>query len=185
MNAVQQGTSADVTKGAFETLAPRLSLGVRPRRPVALRLMSDLALIVNDPTREWSRAEPASPAELETLRRAVPARVPDIYLQFLALSDGGEGPLGAEPGWFQIWSSSTVLDRNDGYGVFEALPGFFGFGSNGGGELLAFELSSPEAPVFMVPFIPLEATEAVLVAPSFLAFVSLLGISLPASEGGA
>ena len=69
--------------------------------------------------------------------------------------------------------------------MFEALPGFFGFGSNGGGELLAFELSSPEAPVFMVPFIPLEATEAVLVAPSFLAFVSLFGISIPACESGA
>jgi hypothetical protein len=31
MNAAQQGTPADVTKSAYENLAPRLSLGVGPK----------------------------------------------------------------------------------------------------------------------------------------------------------
>ncbi len=145
--------------------------------------MSDLASIVNDSTLEWVRAAPASRTALQSLARVEPS-LPEAYLQFLALSDGGEGPLGAEPGWFQVWPASTVLERNKGYGVFEALPGFFGFGSNGGGELLAFQLNSTDAPVFMVPFIPLEASDACLVAPSFSDFVLLLGLSLPASAGG-
>ena len=146
--------------------------------------MNNLVSIVNDSAREWVRAQPAPQAELQSLISLAPT-LPEAYLQFLALSNGGEGSLGAEPGWFQLWSASAVLERNKGYGVLEALPGFFGFGSDGGGELLAFQLNISEAPVFMVPFIPLEASEARLVAPSFSAFVSLLGLSPPASPAGA
>ena len=146
--------------------------------------MSEVESILASSQGTWSREPPAQPEELSALSQAALGVLPPLYLQFLALSNGGEGSLGAEPGWFVVWPASTVIARNKGYRVFEALPGLFGFGSNGGGELLALNPTEPGAPVFAIPFIPLEQTEATLVAPSFSAFLSLLGRELP-EEGGA
>jgi len=49
--------------------------------------------------------------------------------------------------------------------------GFYGFGSNGGGELLAFDSSSL---VFTIPFIAMAAGEAKLVADSWTEFVEMM-----------
>jgi hypothetical protein len=69
-----------------------------------------------------------------------------------------------------------VLRHNREYGVDEYLEGFFGFGSNGAGELLAFDLRGPgPPPVVMVPFIGMAPTEAVLVGTSFEAFRDQIG----------
>ncbi len=50
----------------------------------------------------------------------------------------------------------------------EFLPGFFGFASSGGGELLAFDLRKG-APyhIVMLPFVPMDADEAIEIASSF------------------
>src|SRR5687768_1836267 len=89
----------------------------------------------------WQRREsPASPEALRRLASAAPVALPLEYLDLLATSDGGEGELGVEPGWFQLWPAEEVLELNRGCRLPESLPGFFGFGSNGGGELLALDL---------------------------------------------
>jgi hypothetical protein len=86
----------------------------------------------------------------------------------LAESNGGEGDLGVAPGWIAFWSAEDVLSHNAGYLVAETLPGFFGFGSSGGGELLAFDVRRGEPyAIVMVPFIPMQAKYAVQVAGSF------------------
>ncbi len=124
------------------------------------------------------RAEPAAPAKvLAELRRGAPAPLPDAYFEFLARSDGGEGDFGAEQlGWVSFWPSSEVLILNREYDLQTVLPGFFGFASNGGGELIAFDLRENGAsPVVMIPFIPMDARESVLVSPSFDEFRGMLG----------
>ncbi len=50
--------------------------------------------------------------------------------------------MGADPGWFQVWPADQVVELNRGYEVCENLPGFFGIGSSGGGELLASDARS-------------------------------------------
>ena len=58
------------------------------------------------------------------------------YLCFLKLCNCGEDELPIDPYWFQIWSAEEVLEHNEGYQANKFLPGFFAFGSNGGGEML-------------------------------------------------
>ncbi len=145
--------------------------------------MSEAREAVNDPARKWSREAPAEPADLEELRLGAPGPLPAAYLELLSLADGGEGSLGAEPGWFQLWPASTVIALNESYEADEKIPGYFGIGSNGGSELLALHLGSPGVPVFRIPFIPLDTSEARMIAASFEEFVALIGrAAIPATS---
>ena len=102
--------------------------------------------------------------------------LPGSYLAQLAASNGGEGELGVEPGWISFWPAEEVVGLNATYRIAELLPGFFGFGSDGGGELLAFDVRSQEPfPVVMVPFIPMDAEEAVQIVRSFDELRPLIG----------
>lgn len=86
--------------------------------------------------RQWWGREGASPAQLEALRAALPAGLPEAYFQFLAWSHGGEGPLPDEPLWFVL---DTVEDVIGARSSEEFFPGFLVFASNGGGEAIAFD----------------------------------------------
>jgi hypothetical protein len=109
----------------------------------------------------------------------VPFKLPEAYLSFLQMSNGGEGELAIEPGWFWIWSVEEVLEANQAYGIEECIPGFFGFGSNGGGELLAFDMRHGKPwTIVMIPFIPMEEQEALIIAEDFLDFVRAMGHEL-------
>jgi hypothetical protein len=102
------------------------------------------------------------------LRKRAGVVLPASYLDQLAVSNGGEGDLSVEPGWICFWPAEEVITSNEGYHIPQRLPGFFGFASNGGGELLAFDIRGSEPfPVVMVPFIPMDAREAVQIACSF------------------
>jgi len=124
----------------------------------------------------WRKAGPASREVIEALKTQATVALPPEYLDFLSQTNGGEGDLAADPGWFAIWPSEEVLENNRGYEILTYLPGFFGFGSNGGGELLAFDMRhGAPYPVVMIPFIPMEAREARPVAATFAEFRTLLG----------
>ncbi len=110
------------------------------------------------------------------LRQQAPVPLSSAYFSQLAASNGGEGDLGVEPGWIALWPAEEVLSLNAAYELTKLLPGFFGFGSNGGGELLAFDLRSGEPyPIVTVPFIPMDLQEAVTIASSFEELRNLIG----------
>jgi hypothetical protein len=89
------------------------------------------------------------------LRDGAGTVLPASYFEQLAVSNGGEGDLGVQPGWISFWPAEKVVSWNARYRVPEFLPGFFGFAS-GGGELLAFDVRRQEPfPIVMVPFIPM------------------------------
>lgn len=120
-------------------------------------------------------------ARLEVARTGLPA----AYLDFLRSAGGGEGDLGVEPGWIQFWPVEQVVDLNRSYEVELNLPGFFGFGSSGGGELFAFDMRVDGEPqVVMVPFIPMAASEARTVAPSFEELRQHFGRMLSTDDAG-
>jgi len=106
---------------------------------------------------------------------------PAEYTRFLLWSNGGEGELSVEPGWFSLWPAEEVVELNEGYEVQTRLPGFFGFGSSGGGELLAFDTRTTPWNILSIPFIPLYEEEAVLVAANLGEFMRLLGFINPPS----
>src|SRR6516164_8627856 len=76
-------------------------------------------------------------------------KLPEEYAQYYAGDGPKEGGLSVQPLWFQLWAPSEVEQLNRDYHVQEFAPGFLGFGSNGGGELLAFDAAGR---VFTVPF---------------------------------
>jgi hypothetical protein len=120
---------------------------------------------------------PAVLAEsLATLQAAYPD-LPAQYLKFLQESNGAEGDLGIEPGWFVVWSAEGALTATKDYGLPVCLPGYFTFGSNGGGELFVFELQAGAADrtVFMVPAIGMAVSELLVVARSFAEFQVHMG----------
>ena len=93
--------------------------------------------------------------------------LPDEYVRYCAGDGPKEGGLSVEPGWFQLWAPAELEQLNCDYHVQEFVPGFLGFGSNGGGELLAFD---SHGRVFMIPFVPMSAEDAKLVAGSWAEF---------------
>jgi len=124
----------------------------------------------------WRPAPPATAAEINKLRARVPTGLPESYFELLLGSNGGEGDLGVEPGWFCPWPADEVLSLNQGYSISEVAPGLFGFGSSGGGELLAFDMRHPvEWPIVMVPFIPLSLDEAITISDNFDDFSAFVG----------
>ena len=139
--------------------------------------------ILRDPTAVWKRKPPAERAVIQKLIAASKKRLPDDYITLLLYSNGGEGDLNIEPGWFQIWPAEQVIEFNQTYEIEETLPGFFGFGSNGGEELLAFDMRRSEPwEVVMIPFIPMRQEEAILIADSFQKFVQSVGRTLIAEN---
>lgn len=120
----------------------------------------------------------AEEAAIRELIAAAGVPLPPEYVEYLRITNGGEGDLAVSPGWFQIWPAEQVVELNSSYAVRENLPGFFGIGSNGGGDLLAFDArSEPPWPITTIPFIPMGEAEAEQVAPDFETFVHLMGVS--------
>lgn len=90
----------------------------------------------NLPTPGWHPEPPAAPDALEVLLLGSGLNLPQDYLRFLRCSNGGEGELGVHPGWFSLWPAEEVLELNQSIEVQKWLPGFFGFGSNGGRRIV-------------------------------------------------
>jgi len=124
----------------------------------------------------WRGNPPASEFTIQKLLTDCGLKLPAAYLDQLRLSNGGEGDLAVEPGWVCFWPAEEVVKLNKNYEVGEFIPGFFWFGSNGGGELLAFKVKdSANWPIYMIPFIPMEEEYAEVVAEDFETFKDAIG----------
>jgi hypothetical protein len=95
--------------------------------------------------------------------------LPTEYVNYFENDGLTEGGLTVEPGWFQLWEPDEIEILNQNYQVKEFAPGFLGFGSSGGGELLAF---NAEGKIVMIPFIGMSPSEAITVAISWSDFVA-------------
>jgi hypothetical protein len=132
--------------------------------------------LIKDGSASWQRAQPASSTAISQLTSAVKLELPDDYLTFLRHSNGGEGELGIDPGWFQIWAAEDVVGLNAGYEVAANVPGYLAFGSSLGGDLLAFDTRGYKPwPVVMVPCIGMEPDSVQQIADEFAKFAQSLG----------
>lgn len=93
-----------------------LNLGTPSEEPVAPRRSPDEPTDPDAPPaqlgadRRWDAGPPADRDQLGELAVAAGERIPPSMLRFLAWSDGGEGPLAAEPGWLQLDSTAFLLN---------------------------------------------------------------------------
>ncbi|MES2766738.1 MAG: hypothetical protein V4642_12760 [Bacteroidota bacterium] len=71
---------------------------------------------------------------------------------------------------FQIWTRDNLEKRNSEYNVEEFLPDYFAFGSDGGLEMLAVEITS--GIIYSIPFIAMDSADRIKVADSLQELVS-------------
>jgi hypothetical protein len=76
-------------------------------------------------------------------------------------------------GWFQLWPLADVQSLNDQYEVAEYAPELVAFGSDGGGEMLAFDAKNQ---IVKVPFIGMEMEYARIVAATWTDFERILAL---------
>ena len=111
----------------------------------------------------WYGNAPAESGALDRLRNIAGISLPQNYLAFLAWSNGGEGPLGIEPGYIVIDSAEDAATQKEQKLFEEFFSGFFMFGGNGGGELLAFDLRADEPwPIVMIDMTNIDLKESVV-----------------------
>jgi len=133
--------------------------------------------ILQQPGREWRAKAPASENEIALLQSKARAELPREYLDLLRFGNGGDGPLALQPLWFQLYSVKDCIDLclSDQH-VLEQFPTLMFFGSNGGLESIAFDLSAgPPWRIVMVDRIA-GVGSARQIAPHMGAFIETIGI---------
>src|SRR4051812_27923992 len=97
--------------------------------------------------------------------------VPDAYTDYLRRNGVMEAFLACDPGFMQLWPIDKLGEYNLNYQVAEYAPGFFCFGSTGGGDLLAFDQAGA---IYALLAIGMEPQYARRVAESWSEFESCI-----------
>lgn len=126
------------------------------------------------PSTQWLSNEGASLDALQVLTDSVEVELPKEYLELLAFSNGGEGPLRA-PYYTLCLDDVESASEPTRVELFKNLyPGWFVFGGDGGGEFYAFDLTG-EQPWPVIRFDGIDPEGSVeKVAESFAIFMQLL-----------
>ncbi|MCW4463569.1 SMI1/KNR4 family protein [Sphingomonas sp. BT-65] len=134
--------------------------------------------------RDWFAMGGAPAEELSYLRAVAPHDLPERYLDLLAFSNGGEGPLPSRPHNMCLDPAGTVAVTIESANHGQAdLQGFLVFGSNGGGEYIAFDTRTGTPwPVVTIDMVA-GGGSAEVIAPDFDAFYDRIGIEEEAATG--
>jgi hypothetical protein len=132
--------------------------------------------------REWHAVDGASNGEIESLLAALPFEPPPEYIALLRLSNGGEGELALPPLWFQLFDVAFAIRLWQDRHHRSEYPNLFFFGSNGGLESIAFDMSNNQPwPIVMVDCVAgVESAENI--ASNVGRFIAAVGMR---SEGAA
>ncbi len=110
---------------------------------------------------------PATDAEVVA---AVGASLPEDYVAFLRVSDGGEGWIGNH--FIEISGLSQAMDTTKGFAEF--IPDLFFFGSDGAEAGFAFDMRDAAKAVVITHFEELDMNGVVRLADSFTKFLQFL-----------
>jgi hypothetical protein len=117
----------------------------------------------------------ADPTSLILFETNSGLRLPSSYSDFLKRANGGEGFIGKA--YTILWRVEELLDKNKAYEVAKYAPGLMLFGSDGGGEALAFDTRTDATPIVSVPFVGMTLGTARPIAPTFERFLETLSKS--------
>ena len=96
------------------------------------------------------------------------ATLPPAYVDYIETHKGWEGYLSGGDEYVVLWDKEDIAEYYAGYEMSKNLnPRWFAFGSNGGGEMLCFDLESRTDCVYMLPFIGMSNETAILAHESF------------------
>lgn len=125
-------------------------------------------------SKTWFKLEGASAQALRALADVATAGLPQEYLDLLAYSNGGEGPLPSPLHTLCLDDAQSAAEPRR-VALFEKLyPGWFVFGGNGGGELYALDMRGNQ-PWPVIRFDGIDPKGSVeRVAPDFCGFMELM-----------
>lgn len=98
---------------------------------------------------DWRSSSPGFPLGPE-----INDKLPVDYLDYLETVGPGEGFVGES--YLRLYPRDQIATANASYAVHEYLPSHILFGSDGCGNALLFDTSTPESRVLIQPFIPLD-----------------------------
>lgn len=96
------------------------------------------------------------------------------YFSYLGGGGAKAGYLSVEPGWFQLWGSGELKQRNVDYEVQAHAPGFIAFGTTGGSDIFAFDARHR---VCLLPLVEMVGAKARLIANSWTEFAAVIEAS--------
>jgi hypothetical protein len=96
-------------------------------------------------------------------------KLPDDFIDYLRSDEPKFGDRDEFPVGFELWEEADLETFNVEYEVPNYAAGFFGFGSDGGGEMLAF---GPDGKIYALPFIGMASEAATFIADSWSDFRS-------------
>jgi len=112
----------------------------------------------------WVSNPGATSSPIDQLAQKFGSRLPDQYIEWMRQSDG------ARISHYHLWPIDVVLE--DGYGAHEFGPHLVFFGTNGCGELFAFDERGLPGEVSMVHSVSNWKTDVVVIAVSFPHFLA-------------
>lgn len=101
-------------------------------------------------------------------------KFPQEFIDYLRSDAPKFGDLPSFPVYFQLWEETELEQFNIEYEVPKYAPGFVGFGSDGGGEMFAFDETGR---IFALPFIGMSPKDATFVCESWTQFVSRIVVA--------
>jgi hypothetical protein len=120
----------------------------------------------------FERRPGASHAAIAGAEEQLRVKLPREYVEFLRLTDGGEGFIGG--GYAILWAVEELHSANQDYEFMKYVPGFLSFGSDGGGEAFGFDTRDSLWSIVEVPFIGGGWHDARPLGASFNAFLKQL-----------
>src|SRR3990172_2314917 len=88
--------------------------------------------------KRFNSRPPATKDALAAFEQASGLKLPEEYLGFLKVTDGGDGFIGRT--YVILWRVEELAGMNEAYKVHVYAPELLLFGSDGGGEAYAFDM---------------------------------------------
>ncbi|WP_437813339.1 SMI1/KNR4 family protein [Sorangium sp. So ce1078] len=110
-------------------------------------------IFIDSVTAQLERNPPASAQDVASFISNLKFVLPPGYIEFMRQSDGAEGPIGRKGSYLVLWSLAKILELNAQYHIDEFAPHLLAFGSDGGGEVFAFDHRTDPATIVRVPFV--------------------------------
>lgn len=121
-----------------------------------------------------SKLNGRAPGEPETLT-SLRGLVPDDYLSFLSISNGGEGWI-SQNAYVQLLPAEDIREHNDVLETAQHLPGAILFGSDGAEMEYGARCSGADWQYFQVPAVGMQWEDAQPLGASLLEFFQSLAM---------
>lgn len=118
----------------------------------------------------WPTRATSNDIDLLDIEREIRFALPEDYKDFLSRYRGYEKQIQEE--YIKLWDKESVLSLNQGYEIFENLPGTIGIGDNGAGEFIGIEkMDDGVFRIILTPFIDLDKQYHIEIGKSFTDFL--------------